>query len=109
MRTPPTVLLKVFRCAPAGQGPATTSSGCRSGPAPPCSTPLDGLGDPVVVEPLAGMPVMGDLVVDMEGLYRRLEPAGRPLVPASEGARPELDELERFEDCLECGLCLSAC
>ena len=84
-----------------------------------CVTRLDGLGDPVVVEPLAGMPVVGDLVVDMEGLYRRLEPAGRPLVRASEqtgsGASrpaatgPQLDELERLEDCVECGLCLSAC
>jgi succinate dehydrogenase / fumarate reductase, iron-sulfur subunit len=74
-----------------------------------CVTRLDGLGDPVVVEPLAGLPVAGDLVVDMEALYRRLEPAGRPLVRASERARPGLEDLERFEDCLECGLCLSAC
>jgi len=83
-----------------------------------CVTRLDGLGDPVVVEPLAGLPVVGDLVVDMEELYRRLEPAGRHLVRASERAgpgaagaapHPVLEELERFEDCLECGLCLSAC
>jgi len=84
-----------------------------------CVTRLEGLGDPVVVEPLAGAPVVGDLVVDMEQLYRRLEPAGRPLVRASEragpggpggaAAGPALEELERFEDCLECGLCLSAC
>jgi succinate dehydrogenase / fumarate reductase iron-sulfur subunit len=74
-----------------------------------CLTRLEGLDDPVVVEPLAGLPVLGDLVVDMEDLYLRLEPAGRPLVRASERARPELDDLERFEDCLECGLCLSAC
>jgi succinate dehydrogenase / fumarate reductase iron-sulfur subunit len=84
-----------------------------------CVTRLGGLGDPVVIEPLAGAPVVGDLVVDMEHLFRRLEPAGRPLVRTSERARPGgsgaevpglvLEELERFEDCLECGLCLSAC
>lgn len=83
-----------------------------------CLTRLEGLGDPVVVEPLAGLPVLGDLVVDMEELYRRLEPAGRPLVRASGRAGrgtfgvatlPTLEQLERFEDCLECGLCLSAC
>jgi succinate dehydrogenase / fumarate reductase, iron-sulfur subunit len=83
-----------------------------------CLTRLQGLDDPVVVEPPAGLPVVGDLVVDMEELYQRLEPAGRPLVRASERAgpgasgalaRPVLEELERFEDCLECGLCLSAC
>jgi 2Fe-2S iron-sulfur cluster binding domain len=48
-----------------------------------CVTRLDGLGDPVVVEPLAGAPVVGDLVVDMEHLFRRLEPAGRWSGPAS--------------------------
>jgi succinate dehydrogenase / fumarate reductase iron-sulfur subunit len=74
-----------------------------------CVTRLEGLGDEVVVEPLAGAPLAGDLVVDMEGLYRRLEPVGRPLVRSSERAGPELEELVRFEDCIECGLCLSAC
>jgi succinate dehydrogenase / fumarate reductase, iron-sulfur subunit len=83
-----------------------------------CVTRLDGLGDPVVVEPLAGAPVAGDLVVDMEHVYRRLEPVGRALVRASERAGKNdgqagpglmLEELERFEDCIECGLCLSAC
>jgi len=83
-----------------------------------CVTRLDGLGDPVVVEPLAGAAVAGDLVVDMEHVYRRLEPVGRPLVRASERAGkndtktdpgPLLEDLERFEDCIECGLCLSAC
>jgi succinate dehydrogenase / fumarate reductase iron-sulfur subunit len=86
-----------------------------------CVTRLDGLGDRVVVEPLAGAPIVGDLVVDVSGFYDRLEPAGRPLVrsagasgtggPAAGrgAASPELQEFERFEDCLECGLCLSAC
>jgi succinate dehydrogenase / fumarate reductase, iron-sulfur subunit len=82
-----------------------------------CVTRIMELGDPVVVEPLAGAPVAGDLVVDMEHVYRRLEPVGRPLVRASEragdneksGPGPVLEELERFEDCIECGLCLSAC
>jgi succinate dehydrogenase / fumarate reductase iron-sulfur subunit len=83
-----------------------------------CVTRLQELGDPVVVEPLAGAVVAGDLVVDMEHVYQRLEPVGRPLVRASEragtndgnaGAVPVPAELERFEDCIECGLCLSAC
>jgi succinate dehydrogenase / fumarate reductase, iron-sulfur subunit len=83
-----------------------------------CVTRIEELGDPVVVEPLAGAVVAGDLVVDMEHVYRRLEPVGRPLVRASERAgekdgdaatAPVLEDLERFEDCIECGLCLSAC
>ena len=51
-----------------------------------CVTRLEELGDPVVVEPLAGAAVAGDLVVDMEHVYRRLEPVGRALVRASERA-----------------------
>src|SRR4029450_2668945 len=53
--------------------------------------------------------VVGAVLVDAGVPYRRLGAAGRPLVRASEEVRPELEELERFEDCLECGLCLSAC
>ena len=53
-----------------------------------CVTRLQELGDPVVVEPLAGARVVGDLVVDMEPLYRRLEPVARPLLRASERAGP---------------------
>src|SRR4029450_1002936 len=52
--------------------------------------------------------VVGAVLVDAGVPYRRLGAAGRPLVRASEEVRPELEELERFEDCLECGLCLSA-
>ena len=88
-----------------------------------CVTPIAELGDPVVIEPLAGAPVVGDLVADMTGFYRRLEPAGRPLIRASEGSGPKgvrtatpgavagpvPEDLERLEDCIECGLCLSAC
>jgi succinate dehydrogenase / fumarate reductase iron-sulfur subunit len=83
-----------------------------------CVTRIEELGDPVVVEPLAGAAVAGDLVVDMEHVYRRLEPVGRALVRASEraghkdgkaGPGPVLEDLARFEDCIECGLCLSAC
>ena len=83
-----------------------------------CVTRLAELAAPVVVEPLAEAPVTGDLVVDMDHVYQRLEPVGRPLVRASErtgendgqaGPGLMLEDLERFEDCIECGLCLSAC
>ena len=74
-----------------------------------CVTRLDSLADPVTVEPLAGAPVAGDLVVDMADFYQRLEPTGRPLVRASERAAAGPGELTRFENCIECGLCVSAC
>ena len=74
-----------------------------------CVTRLDGLAEPVTVEPLAGAPLAGDLVVDMADLYQRLEPPGRTLVRASERAAAGLQELVRLENCIECGLCVSAC
>lgn|GEM_PF-110298 len=80
-----------------------------------CVTGLDDLPDGVVkVEPIANAPVLSDLVVDMTELYTRLDGIGRPLVRASEhvpadGARGAEDRAMRLEDCVECGLCVSAC
>lgn len=80
-----------------------------------CVTFLDELGPgAVTVEPLANFPLVGDLVVDMEPSYARLRAVGRPLVRESElnpGSRPAegIAGVSRFEDCIECGLCLSAC
>jgi succinate dehydrogenase / fumarate reductase iron-sulfur subunit len=78
-----------------------------------CVTPIPA-GDQVVVEPLGNLPVVSDLVVDMNVFYGEFDEAGRPLVRASErvpGAEKAegVDELERYEDCIECGICLSAC
>lgn len=78
-----------------------------------CVTPVPS-GDEVVVDPLGNIPVVSDLVVDMNAFYDEFDEAGRPLVRASEanlGAPlPEgVVELERYEDCIECGICLSAC
>lgn len=80
-----------------------------------CVTTLDDLPDGVVrIAPIANAPVLSDLVVDMTELYTRLDLIGRPLVRASEhgpadGARPAGDLAMRLEDCVECGLCVSAC
>lgn len=80
-----------------------------------CVTAFDELGPgEVTVEPLANLPLVGDLVVDMEPSYARLRAVGRPLVRESElcpASRPAegIERPGRFEDCIECGLCLSAC
>lgn len=78
-----------------------------------CVTPVPEGGE-VMVEPLGNIPVVTDLVVDMDAFYDEFDEAGRPLVRASEmipGAEMAegIDELERYEDCIECGICLSAC
>lgn len=78
-----------------------------------CVTPVPN-GDEVVVEPLANIPIVTDLVVDMNTFYDEFDEAGRPLVRADD-LLPEcevadgVDQLERYEDCIECGICLSAC
>ncbi|MGZ6697428.1 MAG: 4Fe-4S dicluster domain-containing protein [Solirubrobacteraceae bacterium] len=70
-------------------------------------------GDHVTVEPLANLPVLTDLVVDMGGFFDRF-PDGRSPTRASE-VLPESeppaghDHYLRLEDCIECGPCLSAC
>jgi succinate dehydrogenase / fumarate reductase iron-sulfur subunit len=80
-----------------------------------CVTRLDDLpAGEVKVEPLRNQPLVSDLVVDLESLYEVLEEVGRPLIRRSElvpGARPAqgIAAPGRFEDCIECGICLSAC
>ncbi len=78
-----------------------------------CVTPVP-TGGEVTVEPLGNLPVVSDLVVDMNVFYDEFDECGRPLVRADD-LLPEcetaagVDLLERFEDCIECGICLSAC
>lgn len=68
----------------------------------------------VVVEPMNNAPIVTDLVVDMEPFYDRFNMAGMPLIRDSEylpqAEVPEgIEAYERFENCIECGLCLSGC
>lgn len=76
-------------------------------------------GGTIRLEPLRHFPVVSDLVVDMSSLYALMEtvglkqvvpvsaaPTGRGIAPPQNGR----DEgMERLVDCIECGLCLSAC
>lgn len=70
--------------------------------------------DEVLVEPLANLPVVTDLVVDMAAFYEKYGPMGMPLIRQSEFL-PESEVPEgitfytRLENCIECGLCVSAC
>jgi succinate dehydrogenase / fumarate reductase iron-sulfur subunit len=78
-----------------------------------CVTFVGDLGRTITVEPEANMPILADLVLDMREFYARF-PDQLPVVRSSEllpGAVPPdgIDRFERFEDCIECGLCLSAC
>jgi succinate dehydrogenase / fumarate reductase, iron-sulfur subunit len=67
----------------------------------------------VQVDPMANIPVLADLVVDMttfEARFPEPHPATRASEALSSSTPPDgIDNYERFEDCIECGLCLSAC
>lgn len=68
----------------------------------------------VVVEPLRNIPLVSDLVVDMNDFYARMNPADRPYVRHSEflsaTATPDgIEQYSRYENCIECGACVSAC
>lgn len=86
-----------------------------------CITPLRDVtrnGGKVRVEPLRNFPILSDLVVDMGDFYARLDDAKfsqvAPLADAclpferKQQARQDGD-FERLVDCLECGMCISAC
>ena len=73
------------------------------------------LGTPVVtVEPMRNMPVISDLVVDMEPFYDRFNSVGMPFIRESEYLEDAevaegLEAYSRCENCIECNLCVSAC
>jgi len=76
-----------------------------------------GAGNPIVVEPMGNMPVIKDLVTDMESAHwtkvRRvtpwLLPAGEP--PEREYVVPPESMLDITQSmaCIQCGACVSAC
>ncbi len=79
-----------------------------------CVTHVLDEGSELVVEPLDSLPLITDLVVDMGAFYDRYLPAGMPYIRGSEflpdATLPDgIDHYTRYENCLECGLCVSAC
>lgn len=73
------------------------------------------LGTPnVLVEPLDNLPLISDLVVDMSDFYRVYSVPEMPYLRLSELVKDTrlpkgIAQCQRFENCLECGLCVSAC
>lgn len=87
-----------------------------------CITPIRSVtqdGGTLRIEPLRNFPIVSDLAVDMGSLYRKMALVGHhPVVsvaiePAEDNlpqaARREKEEFTRLSDCIECGLCISAC
>jgi succinate dehydrogenase/fumarate reductase iron-sulfur protein len=86
-----------------------------------CITPIREVcasGGTLRIEPLRNFPILSDLVVDMGGFYNHLEEAQAKAVQSLDRADlPFENDLypedgiphERLADCIECGLCVSAC
>jgi succinate dehydrogenase / fumarate reductase iron-sulfur subunit len=81
-----------------------------------CITPLSELRQPVVIRPLPGMPVVRDLVVDMENFYRQYREVKPYLIneePEPEVERKQTPEqrekLDGLYECILCGCCSASC
>ncbi|MCA1754717.1 MAG: 4Fe-4S dicluster domain-containing protein [Spirochaeta sp.] len=79
-----------------------------------CLTKVDNLAsNDIKLEPLVGMEPLGDLVVSPVALMSAY-PDNSGYIRESEvnndAPRPQaLSQFERFENCIECGLCMAAC
>src|SRR6266498_1464233 len=69
-----------------------------------CITPAFGIARRGILrlEPLRNFPVVADLVVDMSSLAHKLERVNAHVTK-------EVESSQRFVNCIECGLCISAC
>jgi len=96
----------------------------------PCITRFS-VGDgniPLRIEPLRNFPIVSDLVVDVSGFFQRMSASDMSITRYAESTLPlsvdNLDEIvqpravvlpdnlthfNRFENCIECGICMSAC
>ena len=79
-----------------------------------CITKIKELkGRPITLAPLDGFKVSGDLVVDISPFYDDISEDWSYLKKSDEGKATQLPdgikEFERFENCIECGACISAC
>lgn len=78
-----------------------------------CTTRLNDFDGPIELHPLSPFPVIGDLAIDPSPLYRDFPADASYLRPSDanpDAAVPEeIEGFVRFESCIECGLCVSAC
>ena len=81
-----------------------------------CITPIEGLKQPIHVRPLPSMPVIRDLVVDMDHFfdqYRQIKPWLQSESPLPEHERLQSPEdrerLDGSYECILCGCCTTAC
>ncbi len=104
-------------CGVKINGESTLACLTQIGEAQEAANRLNGGSEPVVVEPMGNMPVIKDLIVDMESTHwekiRRVTPW---LLP--EGEPPEREyvvppesmiDITQSMACIQCGACVSSC
>ena len=81
-----------------------------------CITPLLSLKSPVTINPMPGLPVIRDLVVDMEQFYHQYRAVKPYLI--NNDPEPEVeylqspgdrDRLDGLYECILCGCCSTSC
>lgn len=82
-----------------------------------CITSIGEVSQPIKLQPLPGLPVIRDLVVDMDQFYKNYEKVKPYLIPA-EGDMPVKERLQSPEDrakldglyeCILCACCTTSC
>lgn len=82
-----------------------------------CTTSIGELSQPIKLQPLPGLPVIRDLVVDMSQFYKNYEKVKPYLIPA-EGDTPVKERLQSPEErakldglyeCILCACCTTSC
>jgi succinate dehydrogenase / fumarate reductase iron-sulfur subunit len=81
-----------------------------------CITHVSELKEPLVIRPLPGLPVVRDLVVDMDQFYRQYEKVkpylqhrGTPPVREHLQSPEERAKLDGLYECILCACCSTAC
>jgi succinate dehydrogenase / fumarate reductase iron-sulfur subunit len=83
-----------------------------------CKVLIKDLKQPIKVEPIRGLPVMRDLIVDMEPFFAGYRAVMPWLVPEPEAKEPERERIQSPEDraryddttkCILCAACTTAC
>jgi len=81
-----------------------------------CITPLFSLKSPIVINPMPGLPVIRDLIVDMEQFYQQYRAVKPYLI--NHDPEPGVEHLQSPEDrekldglyeCILCGCCSTSC
>ena len=81
-----------------------------------CKTQIEAVGSPVVIRPLAHLPVLKDLVVDMQPFFDNYKSIKPYLIPKEAPGEKEYlqsvaerEKIDHHIDCILCGACYGSC